>query len=294
MSAVDALMQIPGAICRFSTNAATSGCIFRRPVRDAMITRAARSTSASHAGIARAIEAFVHGFCFTRSFTHPFVADLVGPVWVVRDAPCQRGDYRREEWIAHGVPPEEVDRLARAQTRGGFAICAIRSIDEPEEPLREGYKALGYRLGTTEPLMVHHLHASPAPPPPCGSSASTTQAMADRLARAARRDRCCPSTSRTARACGSTSRSTTAASRSAGSAASPRARAPRGARTCSSTRNSAAAASPGRCSRECSATTARPVQRVAVLLASHVGAKLYGAVGYEQIGTLLMFTPRKR
>jgi len=32
----------------------------------------------------------------------------------------------------------------------------------------------------------------------------------------------------------------------------------------------------------------------AVLLASHAGAKLYAAVGYGQIGTLLILTPRKR
>lgn len=31
----------------------------------------------------------------------------------------------------------------------------------------------------------------------------------------------------------------------------------------------------------------------AVLLASHTGAKLYPVVGYEQIGTLLLFTPRR-
>ena len=31
---------------------------------------------------------------------------------------------------------------------------------------------------------------------------------------------------------------------------------------------------------------------MAVLLASHTGAKLYAAVGYEQIGTLLVFTPK--
>jgi predicted acetyltransferase len=34
--------------------------------------------------------------------------------------------------------------------------------------------------------------------------------------------------------------------------------------------------------------------QTAVLLASHTGAKLYPVVGYEQIGTLLLFTPKKR
>ena len=34
--------------------------------------------------------------------------------------------------------------------------------------------------------------------------------------------------------------------------------------------------------------------KLAVLLASHTGAKLYHTVGYRQIGTLLLFSPRKR
>jgi predicted acetyltransferase len=32
----------------------------------------------------------------------------------------------------------------------------------------------------------------------------------------------------------------------------------------------------------------------AVLLSSHTGAMLYPVVGYEQIGTLLLFVPRRR
>ncbi len=34
--------------------------------------------------------------------------------------------------------------------------------------------------------------------------------------------------------------------------------------------------------------------KIAVLLASHAGAKLYSVVGYQQIGSLLCFTPKKR
>ena len=33
--------------------------------------------------------------------------------------------------------------------------------------------------------------------------------------------------------------------------------------------------------------------QTAVLLASHAGARLYPVVGYEQIGTLSLFTPKK-
>ena len=34
--------------------------------------------------------------------------------------------------------------------------------------------------------------------------------------------------------------------------------------------------------------------RAGVLLSSHAGAKLYPLVGYEQIATLYLFTPRKK
>src|SRR4051794_29998042 len=91
----------------------------------------------------RAIEVFVHGFAFTRSFTHPTAAHRVGGMWVVRDDPRKRAaDYRREEWVPHAMNASEVDAIARRETRGHFCICAICGSDEPEAPLRAAYKAL--------------------------------------------------------------------------------------------------------------------------------------------------------
>lgn len=249
---------------------------------------------AGRVSIARAIEAFVRGFCFTRSFTHPYLPERFGRVWVVRDAPRASGDYRNEEWIAHGVPPADVDRLARAHARGRFAICAIRAMDEPDEPLRDDYKALGYRLGTTEPLMVHHLQRIPRPAAPVRIERVTTQAMADRLARAARTRQVLPEHL----ADGSRLRQYVALddrNRPVGWVRSIDAG--KGATWCSnmfvrprSRRRGIGRAMLARMLRDDRAAGAK----AAVLLASHVGAKLYGAVGYEQIGTLLLFTPAKK
>ena len=94
-----------------------------------------------------AIEMFARGFCFTRSFTHSYLAERVGEIWAVRDAPRKRGEYRREEWIAYGVTSEEIDETACKHTRGRFAVCAIYGVNESDQPLREGFKALNYRLG---------------------------------------------------------------------------------------------------------------------------------------------------
>lgn len=105
----------------------------------------------------RAIEVFISGYCFTQSFTHPYVAEAVGPLWVMRDAPRQRGDYRSEEWVAHGVNPAEVDRIVRRARRGRYLICQITGLDEPLAPQKQAYQRLGYRLLRSEPLLIHSL-----------------------------------------------------------------------------------------------------------------------------------------
>src|SRR5262245_6991528 len=83
-----------------------------------------------------ALEVFVRGFCAGKSATHPYEHSRVGKVWWMRDAPRKNPkNYRKEEWIAYGVPPREVDALARSRTRGRFFVCALSSEDEPEEEL---------------------------------------------------------------------------------------------------------------------------------------------------------------
>ena len=104
--------------------------------------------------IEHALEVFVRGFCVGKSVTHPYEHVRIGKLWVMRDAPRKNPrDYRKEEWIAYGVQPAEVDRVARQYTRGRFFVCAILGVDESDEPLRASYKQLGYRLLATEPTL---------------------------------------------------------------------------------------------------------------------------------------------
>lgn len=136
--------------------------------------------------VAQAVEVFVRGFSVAKSGTHPYVPARVGAVWVMRDAPRRNEKrYRREEWVAHGLTPSELDAVVRQHSRGGFAVCPIRTLDEPPTPMRSAYKELGYRLTGTEPLMIHRL----ARVPRVSSSGVavqrvTTIPLADRLATA--------------------------------------------------------------------------------------------------------------
>ena len=70
------------------------------------------------AEIRAALEVFVRGFCAQKSATHPYEFTKIGNVWMMRDSVRKNPRYyRKEEWVAFGTPAEEVDRLARQQTR---------------------------------------------------------------------------------------------------------------------------------------------------------------------------------
>jgi GNAT superfamily N-acetyltransferase len=242
----------------------------------------------------RAIEVFARGVAYTRSLAYPCAAERVGPLWVTRDGPRKRGVYRNEEWAAWRMAPVEVDRLARQETRGRFAVCAIHAVDEPDGPLRADYKKLGYRLLTSEPLMVHDLRRVPRCPRPAGVSIErvTSAALAERLAQATRRKASEPELLRDDAPLRQYGAETGGAlvgwvrSIVVGDAT-----------WCASTyvvpayrRRGIARALLSRMLRDDRAGGSR----LAVLLASHVGAKLYPVVGYEQIGTLLLLTPPKK
>jgi GNAT superfamily N-acetyltransferase len=261
--------------------------------------------------VEQAVEVFVRGFAVARSGTHPYVPARVGPVWVMRDAPRRNEKkYRREEWVAHGVAPADVDAVVRRHARGGFAVCPIRTVDEPPEPLRAEYKELGYRLTGTEPLMIHRLGRVPrATSTGVVVKRVTTARLADRLA-ADSGSRRIPSEYLSA---DSPVRQYVAVEGQAvvGWVQSIVVRL----NPDVGVRSGGAAERKGTHMTWCSdmfvqeshrrrgigrALLARMLQddrrygaAASVLLASHVGARLYPVVGYEQIGELLAYSPRR-
>jgi GNAT superfamily N-acetyltransferase len=137
--------------------------------------------------IEAAIETFVRGFCAGKSRTHPYLAEFVEGVWTMRDGPRRNPrDYRKEEWIAYGVPPAKVDAIARRHTRGRFFVCAVIESGESDEPLRAEYKRLGYRLLEREGLFWHSLRRIPGADSPATIERVRTQARADQLGKATR------------------------------------------------------------------------------------------------------------
>lgn len=104
---------------------------------------------------------FGRGFTFTRSFTYPYLFERVGPLWVMRDAPRTKPEYRVEEWLVFGVGARAAEKVIQENRRERFSVCAFRTLEQSEAELKCDYKALGYRVRTTELFFAHDLKEIP-------------------------------------------------------------------------------------------------------------------------------------
>jgi len=239
-----------------------------------------------------AIEVFVRGHSAGRSRTFPYEVSRVGPLWLMRDAPRKNPrDYRKEEWIAHDVDPREVDAIARKHTRGRYFVCAMIAEGEPDEPTRAAYKALGYRLLATEGFFVQGMKRIPRPPSSVSIERVHTAELAARLGKITRTrpipDHLLRDDPPFRQYVALDGDDIVGRVRSVNAA---------GATWCadmyvrpSHRRRGIGLALLSTMLRD---DRARGAQ-CSVLTASHTGALLYPRSGYERIGTLLMFVPRK-
>jgi GNAT superfamily N-acetyltransferase len=239
-----------------------------------------------------AIETFVHGFAFTRSLTHPYLADRVGPLWRLRDGPRRRPPYRREEWVANGQAAANVDPIVRRHAEGRFAICAVVESPDDIAACRDDYKALGYRLHGTEPVMAHDLARVPrAVRSPATVERVDAPEMADRVNKAAGRRQVLPE--HLVPDAPLRQYAATVDGAVVGWVRSIVV----GQRTWCSNMHVVPAHRRRGIGRAMLAHLLRDDRRhgstLAVLTASHTGALLYPTVGFRQVGTLLLLTPRR-
>jgi ribosomal protein S18 acetylase RimI-like enzyme len=242
--------------------------------------------------IPSAIEVFAKGFASGRCFTHPCLAEQVGPLWVIRDAERKRAaDYRNEEWVAFDADPVEVDATARRLTRGRFAICAICAADAAEGPIRTAYKSLGYRLTATEPLMMHRLKRIAKWPEPFPIQRVLSEDLAERVKQASRKRQILPQqlvenaplrlyAALDGKEAIGWLKSVTVGNRNwvANVYVKPEYR-----------RRGIGKSLLEKMLRDDRAHGSA----ASILLASHTGALLYDSMGYERLGTLLLFVPKK-
>lgn len=137
-----------------------------------------------------AIETFAGGWCYTRSFTHPYVATRLTPqVLQLHDAPRSNpnADVRRDEFVCFGCSPSEALEISASASKGNFAICFVLPIGVDDTEVRKEFKALGCRLGATEAFMDNTLAPIEATEPIIPIVRIADQAHADAIGKAWRR-----------------------------------------------------------------------------------------------------------
>jgi GNAT superfamily N-acetyltransferase len=140
--------------------------------------------------IQNAIETFAGGWCYTRSFTHPYVATRLTPhVLQMHDAPRlnPNADVRRDEFACFGCTPTEALTTAAAAAKGNFAVCYVLPQDADDTEIRKEFKSLGCRLGATEAFMENDSPEIDATEPIIPIVRIADQAHADAIGKAWRR-----------------------------------------------------------------------------------------------------------
>lgn len=243
-----------------------------------------------------AIDVFTQGFAVARSRTHPYLVKRTGGLWIMQDAPRKsaKQHLRRREVIALGADPAKVAKVARAARDDRYVICAFHDGQGRREELEEAYKRLGFRYIIHEPMFVRKLPPAPRGRTPMPVKRVTDVATARLIAKAARRrqidekdlaDDDASVRLFAAKADGepvgwvSSIRTRPDASWVSNLYVDP------------AHRKLGVGASLMRCMLR--DDLSRGIHW-SVLLASQAGARLYRKLGYDQIATLQMFTPRRK
>jgi GNAT superfamily N-acetyltransferase len=239
-----------------------------------------------------AIEVFVRGHAAGRSRTFPYEVTRVAPLWVMRDAPRKNPrDYRKEEWIAYDVHPKKADAIVRQHARGRFFLCVMLAEGEPDALTRAAYKALGYRLLATEGFFVQRLKRIPRPQSPVSVERVRTSHLAAQLGNITRTrpiaDNLLSDDAPFRQYVALDGEDIVGRVRSVNAV---------GATWCADMyvdpSHRRRGIGQGLLSKMLRDDRARG-SKCSVLTASHTGALLYPRVGYERIGTLFMFAPRR-
>ncbi len=110
-----------------------------------------------------AVETFVRGHCFMKSFAHPYVFERTSGVWVLKDGIGKklRRVTRKAEVVAFGESPEFVAEFARKAKLGRHFISHMHTPADSSDDIRAAYKASGYRSMLSEEFFVHDMRSIP-------------------------------------------------------------------------------------------------------------------------------------
>lgn len=108
-----------------------------------------------------AARVFLTGFSATRSITHGYHVRDLDRMAVMEDAPRKRGGYRTSEYVAVNLDPPTIVATCKLDAERKYAIAAIYPGVGPFADIESEFRELGCRLITREPMFIQR--GLPAP-----------------------------------------------------------------------------------------------------------------------------------
>lgn len=92
----------------------------------------AKQVAAGAGTLEHAVEVLVRGFSFTRSYTHPYLAERIGSCWIMRDGPRTSGTMKIVSAIAILVIANVLSSCDKPHDSAGgrIQVAAVNSTSE--------------------------------------------------------------------------------------------------------------------------------------------------------------------
>lgn len=104
-----------------------------------------------------ALDAFVRGMAYERSFTRPVEVVQLGPVIVARDSPPRKRDPRLERFTVGDVDPAVAVDIIQKYKPSRWSLTVINRPEIDPSNIKAAYKARGYRQISHLPLYFLNL-----------------------------------------------------------------------------------------------------------------------------------------
>lgn len=133
------------------------------------------------------IQDFALGFSHTRSITYPYEVAKVGDFTILRDAPRTSGDVRNQELITTSTDVDSLIAQIKELRPTRFFLCVMLGLEGDAPGLKALVKAQGFRFLRYEPAFVRPPGGPPEPRTPYRMARITKQEEADAIHQLARR-----------------------------------------------------------------------------------------------------------
>jgi predicted N-acetyltransferase YhbS len=109
------------------------------------------------------VEVFSSGFSYSRSIVYPYEVERRGVLTVLRDAPRPINQTRNQEIVTTSLDADVVVDQVRSFGPSRFFLCVLHDLDAPADEIKANFKSHDFRVLRTEPVFSRSTHGSPEP-----------------------------------------------------------------------------------------------------------------------------------